>query len=184
MSDPLRDRRPLRELAGNGQVVEISAKIGDFERLSGAIDTDLGKLGGAEVAGSWRETPVIGRLRFGLTGQDSREPQLDVDVRTTVAAVCQRCLHAFELPLEVELKLRLAGPGDVAGEHEGLELWELDDDVASPLDIVDEALTMALPMSAKHDDPEQCAAIGSRAPEERMTTPFATLRAQMDEQQD
>jgi hypothetical protein len=44
MGNPLRDRRPLAELAGQGQVIEIMEKIRNFERLAGIVDADLAVL--------------------------------------------------------------------------------------------------------------------------------------------
>ena len=60
-----------------------------------------------------------------------------------------------------------------------------------PDDIVDEALVMALPLAAMHEDADDCveieaqneATIESTMVDEKMTTPFAALRAQMDDEQ-
>lgn len=183
MGDPLRDRRPVNELAKKGQHIEISAKIGDFERLVNVIEKDFALLQAADVPSDWRDTPVLGRLDFSFADRDGEVAALDAELKTRVAAVCQRCLRPFEWPLQATLKLKLDESESTTEQSDGYELWELDDDTICPLEIVDEALTMALPLSARHEDKNECVDIGSDGPGSRMTTPFASLRSQMDEGQ-
>ena len=41
MGSPLRDRRPLAELAERRQVIEIDEKVSGFQRLAGIVEADL-----------------------------------------------------------------------------------------------------------------------------------------------
>ena len=56
MGNPLRDRRPLAELAEKGQVIEITAKISDFERLAGIVEADLATLDPDKLPQGWRDS--------------------------------------------------------------------------------------------------------------------------------
>ncbi len=179
MGDPLRDRRPVNELVRDSQTIEITEEISAFERLAAAVQADLEALEEGSDAGNWRETRVSGWLQFGHSdahpGARVLEGQLDVELPAT----CQRCLGLMRLPVSTELAYELKGPDDVpeAG-HEGLETWELDEALIRPIDIVDEALVMALPLVAAHDD---CVEVDASEQKATTTTPFASLRAQMEE---
>ena len=181
MGDPLRDRRPVTELADKSQDIEISAKIADFRRLCEAIDAELRALPAAEVPADWRATKVSGRLSLTQADRQGSVVLLDGRGETCAVLVCQRCLSTFEWPLSTELKLQFGVLDQASDECAGYELWELDDDTLRPIDIVDEALTISLPFSALHQEPAECVAIAADDNGNRMTTPFATLRAQMDE---
>jgi uncharacterized metal-binding protein YceD (DUF177 family) len=69
---------------------------------------------------------------------------------------------------------------EAADENEDHEVWELDEETLRPLDIVQELLIMAMPFSAMHVDLASCKALSSATDDrEKMTKPFAELRAQM-----
>ena len=97
------------------------------------------------------------------------------------AARLSRCLRAFALPLETALCVAFAMPGQDLEGHGEREVWEWEDDRPRPLDIAEEALIMAMPLSAKHEGSNACVEIGAPDEQEETTTPFASLRAQMDE---
>jgi len=182
MGNPLRDRRPLAELAGQGQVIEISAKVGDFERLSGIIERDLAALDPDKLPRDWRDSAVAGRLVFGFMDAQQRVAVLEGEVAATVDAVCQRCLEPFRLILCSELHLLPVMSGDSALADDGFEIWELDDDTVCPADIVEESLIMAIPFSAMHDSGETCSNFDAEASDASQTTrPFAALKSQLDE---
>ena len=62
------------------------------------------------------------------------------------------------------------------------EIWELEEDAVRPIDIVEEALIMALPLSAKHPTKEMCGALADSLRDESKETarPFVGLRSMMD----
>lgn len=179
MSDPLRDRRLLTELAAKQQVIEISEKIGSFNSLVRVVEQDLAALDATEVSADWRDLPLTGRLEFGFNAAQDGVPTLLAALSATVAAVCQRCLEPFELQLEAMLRLQFCKPGDEVDAGDEYELWELAGDSLSPIEIVEEALLMAMPLAAMH--PTECVDIEAPAGGEEMTTPFASLRRQMDQ---
>lgn len=180
MGDPLRDRRPPRDFAQDQQVVEISNEIGDFSRLIDVVNADLSALDSGKIPADWQKLRVAGRLKFGLAAAGDNAAELNLSLEATVPAICQRCLRLFEMPLKTSLALLLSGPGDETDEQQGFEIWELDDDVVSPIEIADEALVMAMPLAAMHEDNEDCVAVAATAVAEKTTTPFANLREQMD----
>ena len=184
MDDPLRDRHSVLEMARRKQVIEIANEIGSFERLAEAIEADLSALDASEVPPDWRQTPVRGQVRFGFAATADGVPVLHGELSTRATVQCQRCLKAFEMTLETEMVYRLTWPGaDQEGSQdlEGLEQWELADERLRPIEIADEALVMALPLSARHDDDTECVTVMADDERSEMTTPFASLRAQMDE---
>ena len=181
MADPLRERRPLRELAANRQVIEIAAKISDFERLVEVVGEDLSRLPAAEIPQDWQHAEVTGRLAFESGDAQGGMPLLHLALAVRVPAQCQRCLQAFELPLETVLDIAFATPGQAVAEQGEREVWEWHEERPRPLDIAEEALIMAMPLSAKHEGSEDCVEIEAADEPQQTTTPFASLRAQMDD---
>ena len=106
----------------------------------------------------------------------------------SVPAVCQRCLGPMELALEEELKLLLVAPGESVGaEGAGdFEIWELDEATIRPLDILEEALIMAMPLSALHDPGPGCDAAADAPPPavEETNRPFSGLRSRISGRDD
>jgi uncharacterized metal-binding protein YceD (DUF177 family) len=181
MGNPLRERRTAADLAACAQVIEIASKIGDFERLSIIVDADLAALDADRMPTGWRDSAVKGSLEFGFADAQQLLPKVSCRVEATVDAVCQRCLEAFRLPLEVEADLLLLELGQDADDFDELEVWELEETLLRPQDIVEEMLIMALPFSAMHADSASCKALSPEVEEsaEKTTTPFAALRDQM-----
>ena len=170
------------ELAASGQVIEFTEKLGGFERLARIVEGDLETLDPDKLPSDWREQRVSGRLSFGFADAQDGLPMLQGEVTATIDAVCQRCLDAMQLPLSVELKLLFAGTESTA-EDGGFESWELEDDFLRPIDIVEEALIMAMPLAAMHVDSDTCAKPEAQQAEASETIrPFAALRAQMDKE--
>ena len=170
-----------KKLANRGQVIEITNKINDFSRLSDIIAADLGEHAEADSASKWRQVPVDIKLCFGWIRSQPGIPVLEGQVSTQVALLCQRCLKPLELELNVELKLLLPRSGVSPAEHEGFEVWELDDDEVRPADMVEEALIMALPFSALHDSSDDCTAMSVeiQTDEHKKTRPFEDLQSLM-----
>jgi len=181
MGNPLRERRTAADLAAGAQVIEIANKISDFEQLSAIVDADLAALNADRMPTGWRDSAVEGSLEFGFADAQQLLPKVSCRVGVTVDAVCQRCLEAFRLPLEVEADLLLLEFEQDADGFDELEVWELEDTLLRPQDIVEEMLIMALPFSAMHVDSGSCKALSPEAEEsaEKITTPFAALRDQM-----
>ena len=63
----------------------------------------------------------------------------------------------------------------------GFEVWELAEDAVRPLDIVEEALIMALPLSPLHKSRDLCGPLADNVVQEKTGTvrPFADLKSQM-----
>jgi len=184
MANPLRDRRTAADWAAAGQVIEIAEKLSGFEQLASIVESDLAALGPAKIPAHWRDSAIAGTLEFGFADKRRQVPMVLCRVTASVDAVCQRCLEAFKLPLEIEASLLLLALEDSAEGYEDHEVWELEETDLRPLDIVEELLVMALPFSALHVDVASCKALFAEpAEQEDRTKPFAALRAQMTQDQ-
>jgi len=188
MPNPLLDSSSPAELADLGQVVEKQVELQTFSGLIEVLDADLSSLTPEQVPQEWRQTPVAIRLKFGWVDRSRRFPALEGRVVARVPAVCQRCLGPMQLTLDEDLKLLLAGADEAAsvegatGDH---DVWEIDGATIRPLDILEETLIMALPLSALHQPGEGCDATEDAVPavsDERIR-PFAGLRSTMSERQ-
>ena len=180
MANPLRDRRTAADWATVGQVIEIAEKLSCFERLASVVGADLAALESDMIPAHWRDSVIAGRLAFGFADEQQQLPMVRCEATVTTDAVCQRCLEAFRLPLEVEASLLLLELEQTAEGYDHLEVWELEEKDLRPQDIVEELLIMALPFSAMHVDSASCKALYSEPRErEEKTKPFAALRAQM-----
>lgn len=181
MRNPLLDRSTPAELADAGQVVEVEEELARFAQLAQVVAADLASLDAGDVPRKWRQEPVAIRLAFGWADPGRRYPLLEGHVAARVPAVCQRCLGPMELDLDVDLKLVLMRAGEAAPAAEDLEAWEIEEATIRPLDIVEEALIMAMPLSAMHGAGEACkspadTALAATADSIR---PFADLRSML-----
>jgi len=183
MGNPLCERRSAAEWSADLQVIEIAKKVCDFETLGAIVEADLAALDAAKIPAGWRDAEVTGQLEFGFADAQRKLPRVSCRVEVTVDAVCQRCLEAFRLPLEAEADLLLLRLEQDADGYDEYEVWELEEKLLRPQDIVEEMLIMALPFSAMHAESAACKALSPQAVEsaEKMTTPFAALREQMAE---
>ena len=186
MGNPLRDRRTAAEWASVGQAIEITEKVGAFEGLAAIVAEDLAALEPDRMPADWRESPITGSLQFTYLDADNRVPAATGRVEVEVDAVCQRCLEPFRLKLEVEPKLLLLESEQGDAGYDEYEVWELQDRMLQPQDIVEEMLVMALPFAAMHDNMAECKAFDSEAEAkaEQTTRPFAALREQMGQDTD
>ncbi len=181
MANPLRDRRPAAEWASVGQVIEINEKLGSFEGLAEVVAADLAALDADKMPPDWRDTVVIGELQFDFLDAERRLPAVTGSATAVVTAVCQRCLEAFRLTLTVEARLLLLDPQEMADGYEDFEVWELDDKVLRPQDLLEELLIMALPFSAMHDNMAACKAFSTdNDGADELKRPFAALRSRME----
>ena len=181
MGNLLRDRRTASEWAESGQTIEFSEKIDGFERLAGIVENDLEALDPDKLPPDWRDNVVAGRLSFGFAAAHGDVAALEGQVSAMVDAVCQRCLESFRVPLEAEMRFLFAGDKSAPEGDDGYELWELDEDKLRPLDIVEEALIMAMPLTAMHVDDEICREPDAAEIESgEKIRPFAMLKSQME----
>ncbi len=184
MANPLLDRVLPEELAERGQVFEFEGKVEDFRRLIEIVEADLKSVAVQIRPREWRAAPVNIRLGFGWADARREIPTLEGEISTDIVAVCQRCLEPFNLALETTLKMLLLKSADATTRvPDEFEIWEVDGDEVRPLDIVEEALIMALPLSAMHQSRDLCGPLAVNVTDENKETarPFADLRSQMNE---
>ena len=182
MGNLLRVRRPVAELAARGQVIEIADKIVNFKRLAGIVEADLATLDPDKIPDHWRDALVTGRLEFGFADAQMQVASLEGEVAVTLDAVCQRCLEPFRYTLSVDLRLLPTTDGQGVSAGADFELWELDDEMICPADIVEEVLIMAMPLSAMHDTAAACGGYEPADEQlEQTTRLFAKLRTQLEQ---
>ena len=181
MANPLLDLASPKELATRRQVIELTAKVDDFGRLVQIAQDDLSMVSQEKYPREWRAAPVNIKLVFAFADEPGAIPSLSGDIDTTLAVVCQRCLEPFELSLSTVLKILLVARAEDAKGLDEFEIWEIEDDLIRPLDIVEEALIMALPLSAMHASSEGCRLLAedSVVDEGGTVKPFADLRSRM-----
>lgn len=181
MGNPLRERRSAADWSAGAQVIEIAEKIGNFEQLASIVEADLAALDADKIPADWRDAVIAGQMAFGFADAQQVLPLVKCRVAVTVDAVCQRCLEAFSLPLETEADLLLLTPEQEADGYDEYEVWELEESLLQPQDIVEEMLIMALPFSAMHAESTACKVLLPETYEsaDDVTTPFAALREQM-----
>ena len=78
-------------------------------------------------------------------------------------------------------KLLLPQSGTMPAACDGYEIWEIDENTVSPADIVEEALIMAMPLSALHVSSDDCVAFydDGRVDDSKTVRPFEDLRSLM-----
>jgi len=181
MGNPLQERRSAADWSAGSQLIEIAEKICDFEQLAAIVEADLAALDADKIPANWRDSVVTGEMKFGFADAQQTLPTAKCRVAVTVDAVCQRCLEGFRLPLETEVDLLLLPLEQDADGYDEYEVWELEENLLRPQDIVEEMLIMALPFSAMHVESAACKALSPETEEsaEDVTTPFAALREQM-----
>jgi len=178
MASSLTQRATPAELADRQQVIETKENIDSFPQLAAIIEADLATTSGPRA--KWRQFPVRIGLRFGWADTRRDFVILTGEIETRIAALCQRCLQPFEYPVREEFKLLLARPDDPIGMAPGFEVWELDEEWLRPIDIVEEALIMALPLVARHENEGSCQPQpATAAPKDNdKVKPFADLWSQ------
>ncbi len=183
MANPLLDRALPEDLAERGQVFELGGKIEDFQRLLQIVEEDLAGLASEKYPREWRAAPVSIRLGFSWADARGKIPSLEGRIATKIAAVCQRCLEPFELPLSTTLNMLLLRTADADTGQGEFEIWEVEEDAIRPFDIVEEALIMALPLSALHQSHKKCGPLleDLASGDNETVRPFADLRSRMNE---
>lgn len=116
-------------------------------------------------------------------------PALEGVVRARPWLVCQRCLNAYEQPLESAFRIAfVATEDDTANVPEGYEGVAAPHGRAALADIVEDELLLALPLVPMHATSGECAAEPATAapeeaaPREVTQRPFADLRSLLGKQ--
>ena len=190
MGNPLQDSRTAAEFASVGQLIEFAENLSSFEGLAAVVEADLAALDPDKMPPRWRDSAISGQLKFGFLDASGRVPTVSGSATGKVDAVCQRCLEPFRLTLNVAPNLLLLDENQADDGYEDLEVWELDEAMLRPQDIVEELLIMAMPFSAMHDNMADCRAFlsdevsndaSSDEIAEDLLKPFAALRSQMSQ---
>lgn len=183
MTRLLQDSVLPRKLAERRQVIDCKVQIKNFGRLAEIIRSDLAVLPAGERPAKWPQATVTIRLGFDFGNLGKSVPLLDGEVSTTLEVVCQRCLEACSLPLKTTLRYLLMPLDADAIVYEDYEIWELVEKTVRPIEIVEEALIMAMPFPALHRSTDDCGPLAQELlpAATEMALPFAGLKAQLDE---
>jgi uncharacterized metal-binding protein YceD (DUF177 family) len=181
MANPLIERILPKEAAARDQLIEYKGKVGDFGRLVEIVEADIAAVSTQIRPQNWRAEPVDIRLKFGWADGLQDVPAISGRASTVLPAVCQRCLATFGLELEASVNMLLLA-AEAAAEAETHEVWELEEEAFLALDVVEEALVMAMPLAPTHDADDACKALTVETEDSGPDTarPFADLRSQME----
>jgi len=161
----------LERLAGSERQLSGDWPLAGFSRLVEDADDALPAVGWSAQA-----HPVA-------PGEGHPGLWLQLQARTTVRLVCQRCLQPYEQPLEVDRRLRFVRDEKLAQQ---LDEDSEDDVLVLParLDLhalLEDELILALPLVPRHDEcpePLQVPADPSaQDPQDSTPHPFAALAA-------
>lgn len=142
--DPWRACR--RELAFNGDV-SLSA----MPRLAAALEAS--ERAPTEAGSANAHTATADSARYELLFARDREGRCLVTGRVlaTLRMRCQRCLDAFEVPVDAPIALALIRRDEDALElPEHLDPWMVVDERLDPMDVVEDELLLAVPAIPRH----------------------------------
>ena len=185
MANPLLDHALPGDLADHRQAFEFEGKIQDFKQLLEIIAADMAEVPAQLVPAQWRSEPVGIKLEFSWADGHRKIPLLTGHLTASIAALCQRCLEPCAIAIETELKMLLLQELQTAKAAKAgfsdFEVWELNEDTIRPLDLVEEALIMALPLSPVHTSRDMCGLLADNVVQDKSDTvrPFADLKSQM-----
>lgn len=169
----------------SGEVLEGGLPVADLHRLAAGLfaQADLASL----PAVQWR---AQGRLVAQRVGPPQR--WLDIEAKGSFPWECQRCLHAVDLPIEVNRSIRFVEDEAAAANLDA----DCDDDVLAVSrqfdlqELLEDELIMAQPLVPRHErcptdverhmrsfDPDEPATSDSSDPENAKPHPFAALAA-------
>jgi uncharacterized protein len=137
----LRDLESLadREVTLNGEL-----EVGKLTRLKTLLHTDGGS--------------VSATLRFGQRGHGWLA--VEVEYRTAVQLVCQRCLEPFRHELEGRTNVVVADEASMpATMPAGFEPFELTGGRLQPAQLIEDELIVAIPLVPKHPRVEDCGSL-------------------------
>jgi len=183
MTNPLLDRVLPAELANRSKVIEYKGVIGEFSRLRAIAEKELRDVEAEQRPRDWQASPIEVSLAFGWLGTDREHPAATGHIRAAMPVVCQRCLEAFELPIDVPVRVLFGGDGGGVPLNAGFDAWDSDDEAIRLADVVEESVIMAMPLAPAHGSAAECGDLAGKISEREPGTvrPFADLRAQMDE---
>ena len=179
MANPLFARILPKEAAALGQVIDCKGVIGDFDRLVEIVEADIAAVFESGQPENWRAMPVDIRLEFDWADGNKGIPAISGRASTQLPAICQRCLKVFDLSLDSSVDIVVVTTAESA-DVDGHEVWELEDEAFRLIDVVEEALVMA--MAPTHEADESCAALTNENTDSESETvrPFADLRSQIE----
>jgi len=151
--------RARRELRG-------TVRLGDLERMvtevpsdapAGALDTSLEWFATGETRREVRrDAAQPGRADAALsaTSHTVSQPYLTLNIKGATWLECQRCMKAFELPLQIQALYRVMeteAQADALALDDGEAEVIVGSSAFDLIDLIDEEVVLSLPMVPKHD---------------------------------
>ncbi|HFD79426.1 MAG TPA: metal-binding protein [Gammaproteobacteria bacterium] len=160
MLDCLPEYLEPARLADAGRSFRGSVAVAQLERVRPELAQSTGTL---EV-----------EMRFRL--DERRIRVLEGRIGGTLSLVCQRCLQALRLPLELEFRLGIVADEVEAGRlPAGYEPLLANGEPLRSVDLVEDEVLLALPAIAVHGDAEPCSSGYRNRPLPQPDSPFAVL---------
>jgi uncharacterized protein len=146
----------------------------EFAREDGVLagDVPVAHLGRLAEALADNDGLLACELRGGRDGEG--KPFLRLRLEGSINVRCQRCLSALPFVLDIDSRLALVAPGETWPDEEladdGVDAIEADRE-QSVLQLIEDEVLLALPISPRHEDCRPSAAVGK----EQGSSPFAAL---------
>ncbi|MGA8515552.1 MAG: YceD family protein [Burkholderiaceae bacterium] len=140
----------VRKFALTGDTLSGQDLLSNYERVMSTVHGLPADLMGKTVSWSARGETIT---PAGAAAGDKSQVWLHLGVRSRVPMVCQRCLGAFEVPIDIHIPFRFVADEATALNED--ETCEEDLLVLSKQfnlhDLIEDELLMALPIVPKHD---------------------------------
>jgi uncharacterized protein len=191
MSSPVLQAVRPDALAARREEIRDAIPLGSTDRLASLVREALARCDG-EAPADWERRPLEVELAFEgrRVAGNQPVPVVTGQARATLPLVCERCLGMMELELDADIAFLLPDE-DMSDEAlPGFEVWPVEGRGVRLLDLVEEELLLALPLSLMHEERSGCRPVaedyaGAEPDEEPETQrPFGALRALMTEKKE
>ena len=164
MSPSVNDFVDPWKAAGSSRLFSFDLKLDQFSRLQEIL---------LDKSGS-----VTAELEFSFN--DARLPMAVGRLKGELSVQCQRCLEAMKIPVDQPVSVTFVRSGNTDQDlFEQYDLYEVEDEVVRPVDIIEDELLLLIPQLPMHSDPvciiETEFGDGQPRQEQERENPFAVL---------
>lgn len=152
---------PIR-LADRGEAISGDLAVSQFPRLRGALRDGSGTV----------------HVSLACSPGEAGGIRIHGSLSTTLKVECQRCLGAFDLPLDVDIEaLAMPEAGAANGDSDADVLMRGEENLVHLADFVEDELILAVPLAPLHPAGRCPVAEFTPAQESHRDNPFAVLKS-------